>query len=119
MKAGRELDALVAEVMEWELNDRDPLSWIDSQGKFRTWENTSFKSFRPSEDIAATKELIIKLVVKQGYAFSLHIDYGTALLAEARFWEPAQGMHDKPFTAYGPIEWAICVAALKAKGIDA
>ena len=63
LSAGREMDALVAEkVMGWSPLNRTEhhLSWNVPEG-IRTWEETSYGSFKPSTSIAAAWEVVEKL----------------------------------------------------------
>jgi len=122
MKPGRELDAshianLVATgVMDWELNDSVPLSWIDSQGSFRTYEETSFKRFNPWEDIAAAWEMVER-VGKEYPNFVLVWWMGE----EGGEWNAGFGCDYEDSWTYEAsgetASQAICLAALQTRGI--
>jgi len=69
-EAGPELDRLVAEqVMRWRL-DEDWREWFDAQGHSQGWQ----EDFRPSTDIAAAWEVVIKLVSKYSFNLASYMD---------------------------------------------
>jgi len=103
MKAGRELDALVAEkVMGWTLSGR---VWIDERGHLQTIEPTSFGSFEPSSDIAAAWEVVEKMRAR-----GLIVDLTLGAGAYCRIGGFRPFAEERGATA--PL--AICLAALKA-----
>ena len=127
MKAGRELDALIAEkVMGWS-SQADGLYWdtgnhrtrlvlgsiIAKKRKEMGLENAQDFVFAPSTNIADAWEVVEKFVTAD------HRDgYDVQLSARSDGWmccifpyEPVEGADTAPL--------AICLAALKAKGGDA
>ena len=69
MKAGKEVDTLVAEkLMGWHSahNEAYPLQWTTPTGLV-TWEHTSYGAFKPSSDIATAWELLEKMRLKYGH----------------------------------------------------
>ena len=132
MKAGRELDAkhivnLVAtEVMGWQENEgMVPLAWTTPDGQLRTYEETSFKSFNPWEDIAAAWEVVERVLA------TWTDDSCLPEFRVQRYKQPGwEAYFGAEYESYEPTFWhywaegnmapeAICLAALKAKGVKA
>ena len=131
MKAGRELDNLMAtEVMGWVRHDYEaPILGTSDVEKWTEWtdETGSYKAicgvWKPSEDITAAWPLHLAIC---GASFTERHDYLLALgptICERLRKEavPPLGEHesiDWPWllSALEPVD--ICLATLKAKGID-
>ena len=65
------LDAAVAEALGWEQKGEGAaLSWRTPAGKFRTREETSYGSFKPSEDIAAA-DVLWDTLIEGNHIFSV------------------------------------------------
>lgn len=116
MNAGQPLDALIAtKVMGWSpLEPGRTDAWTDTSGKIRSWENTSFESFRPSTDIRAAWEVVDQILKRGEYAFSLLSRDG------APGWrvELQRQIDDVSGFEAETAPHAICLAALKARGIE-
>lgn len=123
----KDIDVLVAEkVMGWH---KGPISWLDSAGEDTGWDHSVYGSepdFRPSEDIAAAWQVWEKLRVDGApdgdYFCCMDI---RSPVGEGYEIVLRRGRHDedhgKPFVLLSLIKTAplaICLAALKAHGID-
>jgi hypothetical protein len=105
---GRELDALVAEmVMGW-----SPVSggWRTSTGQIRTWESVSgVPGFKPSTDIVAAWQVVERLR-EQG----LLVNVDTFANCYDAYVFNEAGEEIICFSAVATAPHAICLAALKA-----
>jgi hypothetical protein len=121
MKPGRELDALVAEkVMGWVLYQRQPdvyLAYTDPGGSLRLPEEIPFYS----TDMAAAWLAEEKLVV-DGFTFELYRDPPAP---DRRAWFETLVIvrRGREYSYIGKSETgsaphAICLAALRAKGVE-
>lgn len=110
MKAGRELDALIAEkVMGWkkgELNWTIDESWIDSKGSYK-WVG----KFSPSTNISDAYQVVEKLLKDKLVFIDLLI---CSYSCKATISTPDGNYEAEAETA--PL--AICIASLRTKGID-
>lgn len=105
----RERDALVAEkVMGWTPNGLG----FDTTTGFRTLEMSSFGSFQPSRDIAAAWEVVLMLE-KMGW--DVIISPGSNL---GGAWCELQSMDERHVARADTAPEAICLAALKAMGVE-
>ena len=117
MPAGREMDALVAEMMGWILYDPDRASAnIYLAGSSATVARP-YDSFKPSTDIAPAWEVMEKMATYQGLSYpedgadeAAHRDYSTWPSFESQFY-------GQVLTTMTAQEAAlhICRAALKAR----
>ncbi len=125
METGKELDNLVAtEVMGWTRHEGSvPLTWETPDGHLRTWQPTSFGSFRPSIDHKDVWEGVEKLI-GEGFAFRISTTHD----GEKFFYYVAAFSHggigrgsDEEYISYeaDSVEapHAICLAMLRAKGV--
>lgn len=115
MTAGRELDALIAEkVMGWKVfrnGEHGPHRWEaeTDRGTLRVIDSSySGDGFSPSTDIAAAWEVVEKVRKEAGDFQLALVDYGSAWAA--RF--------DKASAVERTAPHAICLAALKAVGVE-
>mgnify|MGYP001199937778 CR=1 FL=1 len=132
MKAGRELDALIAEkVMGWS-SQADGLYWdtgnhrtrlvlgsiIAKKRKEMGLENAQDFVFAPSTNIADAWEVVRKmgmvLIENSGEAFGKLDEWNVQFVGHDKEGEP-HWVSESAET----VELAICLAALKAKGGDA
>lgn len=122
--SARERDALVAEkVMGWTLKERN--EWFDgdqSTGWYAPFEwGQPLDEFMPSSDISAAWEAVEKLNDK--FDFRCHTRAGYSGIWAAFGYNPEHhdemGDGDFPFGAFEPsLPHAICLAALKAVGVE-
>lgn len=115
MKAGRELDALVAEkVMGWKRHDLGPINgvrWVNKDGRIIDTEHP----FTYSTDIAAAWEVVEKME-KDGWQASGHMS-----ATETGYWnfQFTKINEQKQFYALTKtVPYAICLAALKAIEVE-
>ena len=134
MKAGRELDALIAEkVMGWS-SQADGLYWdagnhrtrlvlgsiIAKKRKEMGLENAQDFVFAPSTNIAAAWEVVNHLMClgyDNKWFFQLH--YDNVELWDASFYKEStsDGGGPEVWSTAGAPALAICLAALKANGV--
>ena len=122
MKAGRELDALVAEkVMGWKLFDRAAMGWGPGPSVWSTGENSddpmsspTFQGFQPSVDIRHAWLDVKKMA-------ELHV-VSVSCMFNKRWRCEAVQAHSQRQTPVNAIAdtapLAICLAALKAVGVE-
>jgi hypothetical protein len=112
MKAGRELDALIADkVMGWEKCNE---SYLYFDGViFRTLELTSYGKFEPSTDIADAWLVVEKLRDKN---LEIHLESQYNSFGERVYFCEFSNILVAKEAETAPL--AICLAALKACGVE-
>ena len=112
MKAGRELDALIAEkVMGWRrFGTTLTLSWRTPEG-IVTWEESSYPSFRPSERIQDAW-LVVEKMQSDGWSAMVVTHAADDNLCE--FWKLHNLKAPICVNHQASPSLAICLAALEA-----
>lgn len=124
MKAGRELDALIAEkVMGWSIFIQ-PMNHIfphlvEDEGRlllFR-YKISSAVQWSPSTDIAAAWEVVEK-IKREGFKVQFDGDFGWVVYWTHEDYLGGSEKYLEPFGKAGTAPHAICLAALKAVGVE-
>ncbi len=123
MDAGQELDALVAtEVMGWRRTITGTLcdSWVDARGWPTGWgDYDGERVFEPSTDIAAAWQVVERL---NTLGYDVQVDsyeHGTMWSAILYKGLRGEGEQIEGPTTFTTAPHAICLAALKAVGVEA
>lgn len=127
MKAGAELDALVAEkVMDWHKGKTgeiyNDMMWYDSDSKNTGWFQTEYGSrecdpFSPSDDIRSAFEVVEKMQ-KQNILITIAIlpEDGLFTGSYLAYSKDTKLIAHAVDNFYGTAPYVICMAALKAVG---
>lgn len=119
MNPGRELDALVAKrIMGWNVGGYMNMQWVCNDGKDTGWYLTEFGSqecnpFSPSTDIAAAWEVVDKL--GERFSFYFHTRGRMTDISVIHWPDNLKGGFD---VSGETAPHAICLAALKAVGVE-
>lgn len=126
-KSSVELDSWIAEqVMGWK--HLGGLSWKTEEGTIRSWEDTSFRSFRPSLHIESAWEVVEKITTDWnnspfgfGTGFTMHYRNESSearvrvILSETTCAPPYEEMKDLVDLERETAPLAICAAAYVLK----